>query len=61
MPVQRASRGAARGDGGRPKEESMADLELQRDSAAVVIMDYQNDIVGNYSTDGDALLTPSAV
>ena len=38
----------------------MADLELQRDSTAVVIMDYQNDIVGNYSTDGEALLQRSA-
>jgi nicotinamidase-related amidase len=45
---------------GQPKEENMADLDLQRDSTAVVIMDYQNDIVSNYSTDGEGLLQRSA-
>ena len=38
----------------------MADLELERDKTAVVIMDYQNDIVSNYSTDGEGLLQRSA-
>ena len=38
----------------------MADLDLQRDSTAVVIMDYQNDIVSNYSTDGEGLLQRAA-
>ena len=38
----------------------MAELEFERDSTAVVIMDYQNDIVSNYSTDGEDLLQRAA-
>ena len=45
MPVRSPQNGPGIHIPGDDKEKSMADLDLQRDSTAVVIMDYQNDIV----------------